>query len=144
MGTAHWFIFLLTVGWTGYISYRLFTKRPLIWRKACDRDHDIKDSLPSSTATEWYHSYSCPKCHSPVGHREFMTKICLTCGQEMGGLPDSSAYRSIARGGKWVRQKNADRPLLELRKGLWLPPQEYDLAARSFVDANYSKIQLSE
>ena len=88
-------------------------------------DHDLSDLLPGPTATKWRHSYVCTECHSPVGHQEFMTNICLTCGRQMSLMPNSRAFRRVTRHGKWVRHQSPTN-LLEYSKGRWMSPKEYD------------------
>lgn len=89
-------------------------------------DHDLKILLVTPTSTKWEHSHICTECHSPVGHEEFMTMICLTCGRHMRDLPYNTGLRKVVRRGRWVRQQTHGR--LELRKGVCLTPSEYDSA----------------
>lgn len=65
------------------------------------KDHDMANLKESKTSSSWEHTYVCPKCISPVGHHEFMTEICLSCGQQMGRLPDSAARRRVVLEGAW-------------------------------------------
>lgn len=92
-------------------------------------DQDLDDLFAGPTATAWRHSDACTECYSPVGHREYMTKVCLTCGRRMRWLPRSAAIRQVVRHGRWVRQQLVgDTSLLELKAGVWLTPEEYDEA----------------
>lgn len=88
-------------------------------------DHDLANLLPSRTSTGWKSALVCSECHSEISHNEFMTDVCLTCGSRMRN-PKHTAIRSVTRRGKWVRHQGVGDGLLEVRKGIWLPPSQYD------------------
>jgi hypothetical protein len=92
-------------------------------------DQKLDDLFSGPSATTWRHGYACTECSSPVGHQEFMTKICLTCGRRMRWLPRGVAIRKVVRRGRWVRQQmDGDSTFLELKDGAWLTPEKYDQA----------------
>lgn len=83
-------------------------------------DHDISNLLASATSSRWTHTYACSKCHAPIGHQEFMTDICLTCGQQMS--PKSAAMRRIVRGHRWIDTIRVERTEYEHIAGRgWIP-----------------------
>lgn len=65
-------------------------------------DHELSNLSASSTSTKWQHVYACTECRAPVGHQEWMTKICLSCGQSMSAYPTSAAIREVVYNGRWV------------------------------------------
>lgn len=78
-----------------------------LWRRALLPplslpDHDVNVLKVTPTSGPWKHTYTCRLCRSPVGHQEFMTSICLSCGRNMGGLPYSGAMRTIVKNNKWI------------------------------------------
>ena len=92
--------------------FNIFTLHP---------DHDLRVMKKTSTSSRWSHVRACTECHSPVGHQEFMTQICLSCGQEMSQLPFDAAMRKIVRNGKWtqtIRVKNVEYEKVD---GEWKP-----------------------
>lgn len=66
-------------------------------------DHNIADLKQSATSTAWSHIHACPLCKSPIGHQEYMTDICLSCGSTMPPGKKSAATRKIVRDGRWVK-----------------------------------------
>lgn len=65
-------------------------------------DHDLTERKVTQTSTAWSHAYFCNHCHEVTGHNEFMTKICLSCGQFNANLMASGAHRKVTRNGAWI------------------------------------------
>lgn len=82
-------------------------------------DHDISNLKESKTSTKWKHTYCCSECNAPIKHEEFMTKVCLTCGQLMCEFSKSGALRRIVKDGKWIQTIKIGNDEYENVDGNW-------------------------
>lgn len=73
-------------------------------------DKDPKDYTLSPSSTPWEKQDYCPHCQSPVGHNEWLARICESCGSVVFSPGDWSrgAHRMIVRGGCWVKQRRIE------------------------------------
>lgn len=65
------------------------------------------DLRASGMNGKWWHEYYCSSCKAAVGHEEWMTQICLSCGSSVGGdrqCRNSRASRRFYDGKNWVIQ----------------------------------------
>jgi hypothetical protein len=62
---------------------------------------DPTDMRAGDSKSNWQHVRLCTECREETGHYEYMTQICLSCGQNMKWLPVTAAKRNIFIGGKW-------------------------------------------
>lgn len=63
---------------------------------------DPEDWTLTPSSTQWRRNDYCPKCKNTVGHHEFMSKICNSCGTStsMG----QRASRTLWNANNWVTQ----------------------------------------
>ena len=93
-----------------------YDKAMTVWESAPLQDHPLSDKRAGRFARPWHHVRVCIHCLEVTGHEEFMTKICLSCGQKMSWFPRDAAVRMVVQGGEW-REHLHDNGLDYLREG---------------------------
>ena len=82
-----------------------------IKEKLVEKDPSDRRLCKSSTA--WKHERYCPNCYATTQHDEFMTRICLSCGEyDREMIFSDRAYRQIFYQGKWRVQRSYKNELI--------------------------------
>jgi len=69
---------------------------------------DPEDFTLTKSSTGWAQERFCPRCKATVGHLEFISQICDSCGYfaEYSSAFKQRVCRRIFNGTKWVYQYN--------------------------------------
>jgi hypothetical protein len=97
--------------------FKWFRRELLLKAKLPDKDPN--DFRLTNNSTNWETEDYCPQCKATIGHREYMSDVCNTCGtvfDRYGIIGRRRSYRQIVQNGRWVIQYKYNKNKIEIRK----------------------------
>lgn len=107
-------LLIFSIGW--YFSYKTKTLSKKQLPEILPEKDPLDFSLTSSS-TEWkLDQHHCKECKASVGHEEYMSDVCNTCGSFKCMDLMGRIYRKIFIDGKWkyqIKYRNGDMEIID-------------------------------